>query len=428
MLLLVLISGPGQASPLFKRPIADWETWALGVDKPFSAPAPTAVSDWDRASLAALATRPNPAWLAKWTTTPASGVWSETALKLVVKYQKNPLRAARLLALLHVAMHDAIVAAAREKLGEAAQLAALHAAGSSLITYLFPQEVPGQYDALGYSAKIALLATYRKQQDKIAHGWHIGRAVANVVIDRALFDGWDFGWDPRSRPAAFPGAWQAAPPLNVYRPTEPRAKDWRTWVLTRADEIVVPPPTPYDSPKYWAEAREVYETHKTLMAAQKRIAEDWNLGLGTVTPPGVWNGLARKVVVEKKLNTAETARVFAALNVAMADAMIACWHVKFTHWTQRPITAIRSKWDEEFLPHVITPSFPSYTSGHSAVSGAAASVLARFFPHRAEEFHAKAAEAARSRLYGGIHFESDNREGLVLGQKVGEKVAGRLAK
>jgi membrane-associated phospholipid phosphatase len=68
----------------------------------------------------------------------------------------------------------------------------------------------------------------------------------------------------------------------------------------------------------------------------------------------------------------------------------------------------------------VTPPFPSYVSGHSTTSGAASTVLAGFFPQRADELAALADEAAISRLYGGIHYRSDNVEGLVIGRRVGQ--------
>ena len=81
--------------------------------------------------------------------------------------------------------------------------------------------------------------------------------------------------------------------------------------------------------------------------------------------------------------------------------------------------------DPDFLPYLLTPPFPGYVSGHAAASGAAAEVLAAFFPERAAELQEWAEEAAMSRLYGGIHFRSDNTEGLRLGRAVGRRVIER---
>jgi membrane-associated phospholipid phosphatase len=85
----------------------------------------------------------------------------------------------------------------------------------------------------------------------------------------------------------------------------------------------------------------------------------------------------------------------------------------------RPVTAIRSLIDPDWSPLIATPPFPSYVSGHSTTSGAATRVLGRFFPREARELARLADEAAISRLYGGIHFSSDNQRGLQLGRRIG---------
>ena len=85
----------------------------------------------------------------------------------------------------------------------------------------------------------------------------------------------------------------------------------------------------------------------------------------------------------------------------------------------RPVTAIRLLIDPTWSSYIVTPPFPSYVSGHSTTSGAASTVLAAFFPQRAGELRAMAEEAAVSRMYGGIHFRSDNDAGLELGRRVG---------
>jgi membrane-associated phospholipid phosphatase len=83
------------------------------------------------------------------------------------------------------------------------------------------------------------------------------------------------------------------------------------------------------------------------------------------------------------------------------------------------VTAIQRLIDPSWLPFIVTPSFPSYVSGHSTTSGAASAMLRTFFPSRSGELDAMAEEAAVSRLYAGIHFHSDNNAGLELGRRVG---------
>jgi hypothetical protein len=358
----------------------------------------------------------------KWATGPASLPWSGIALELIVKYQQNPLRAARVLAHLHAAANDAIVQLAATSSAQAAQAVAVHAAASAVLAHLYPRESPGRLEAIGIGAMLAVAARARVSPEKLAFAREVGRRAAAEAIRRALDDGSDTTWNPADRPAAAAPVWRAAPPLNLYNPSEPLAGNWRTWALEDSKEISPPHPVPFGSERYWNEAQEVLRVSRALTPEQKRIADEWNLDKGSVTPPGVWNRKAMELLADRGWGTAETARVLAALNVAMSDALIACWRAKFAHWTVRPVNVIRQKLNPDFLPYLFTPPFPSYVSGHAAASGAAAEVLAAFFPERAAELQKWADEAAMSRLYGGIHFRSDNDEGLRLGQGVGRRV------
>jgi hypothetical protein len=268
-----------------------------------------------------------------------------------------------------------------------------------------------------------LLRCWRISTRRIRLGGSRPRGAA--AIRRSLDDGAAAIWNPADRPKPAPGVWRAAPPLNLFNPSEPLAGTWKTWALADGGEIRPPPPVLFGSESYWNEAQEVLSVTRALTAEQKRIADEWNLDKGSITPPGVWNRKAMALVKARGLGTADAARVMAALNVAMSDALVACWRAKFEHWSLRPVNAIREKLDPDFLPYLFTPPFPGYVSGHAAASGAAAEVLAAFFPDRAGELQAWAEEAAMSRLYGGIHFRSDNDEGLKLGRAAGRRVVER---
>jgi membrane-associated phospholipid phosphatase len=163
--------------------------------------------------------------------------------------------------------------------------------------------------------------------------------------------------------------------------------------------------------------------------------------MGTITPPGHWNRIAKEASQRQGLSLSENARLFALLNICLADAGILCWECKFRHNFWRPITAIReanTDPDPTWISLLTTPPFPSYTSGHSSFSGAGAAALAYFFgtdavPFRVSSdgvpgvrrsyagFWAAAEEAGRSRIYGGIHYEFDNRAGLSSGRTLAEQ-------
>jgi membrane-associated phospholipid phosphatase len=186
------------------------------------------------------------------------------------------------------------------------------------------------------------------------------------------------------------------------------------------------PPPAYGSPQFLAEAKEVVDLKNNLTPEQKKIADYWAGGAGTPLPPGIWNQILLDTVRTERLSTPRIARDFALLNMAQSDAGEAAWDAKYQYWSPRPINAIRDLGlDPNFTSYLPTPVFPSYISGHSTYSGAAAEVLAYLFPAKADDFRAKAQEAGISRLYGGIHYKSDNEVGLKVGATVGQTVVAR---
>lgn len=197
-------------------------------------------------------------------------------------------------------------------------------------------------------------------------------------------------------------------------------------MLRAGDEILPPPPLAYGADAYVAEMREVWTVTRSLTARQKRIAEEWNLDVGTATPPGVWNRHAMRLAASHNLDPLATTQLLTDLNLAMFDALTACWNAKLKWWTERPITEIRERFDPAFEPYLVTPSFPGYVSGHASASGAAAYVLAARIPKVRPEVMAMAEEAALSRLFGGIHVRSDNDAGLRLGLEVGRLAIERM--
>ena len=178
---------------------------------------------------------------------------------------------------------------------------------------------------------------------------------------------------------------------------------------------------------------------------QSQIALFWADGAGTETPPGHWNHIAQDVGAAMGNTIEQNARLFALLNIAMADAAICAWDAKYTYDFWRPVTAIRAgdtdgnpatAPDPTWSSFVVTPPFPDYLSGHSTFSAAAATVLAMFYGtdnisfttgsdflpgvfRSFSSFSAAADEAAISRVYGGIHFRFASDDGLASGADIG---------
>jgi hypothetical protein len=160
-----------------------------------------------------------------------------------------------------------------------------------------------------------------------------------------------------------------------------------------------------------------------LTEAEERIARFWEGGDGTPLPPGIWNQVALRYVARANLTVPQQSKVFATINVAMADAGVAAWDTKYAYWNPRPINAIRDLgMDPDWEPLLDTPFFPAYISGHAAYSGAVGEVMAYLFPDDADLFREKAEEAAWSRVLGGIHYPMDGEEGLKVGRAIGRLV------
>jgi hypothetical protein len=350
--------------------------------------------------------------------------WIGINLQLVKKYRLNPLRAARTFSYLTVALHDA-VSSCQARFGANTEhcVIGIHFTAGRIVEYLFPEEVKGKWTGEGIALASRSVHSIRKDWEDL---WRLADHIANGVIDLALTDGSARINALVQPPKNIDLVWKAAPPLWSSRPVEPGAPDWRPWLVPSSVGQKCPPPVTLSPKKYADEIRLVYEVHGNLTADQKKIAEDWNLDLGTITPPGVWLKKTVENASFGKLALIEQTGILSLLTTTMLDAFSACWQVKFTWWTERPITAIRRLYDPEFLPHVLTPSFPSYTSGHAAVSGAAATLLANLLPQHNEDWQHAAQEAADSRLYGGIHFKFDNDEGLALGRKVASLALARI--
>ncbi len=328
--------------------------------------------------------------------------WIDVDLAEIAAHRTNPPRAARGLALLSVAIDDASGAPRKHR------RAAVAGAATTVLAYLYPDRAE------------AFEAVAADERPRLGLEW--GRRLGARAVAYARTDGSDAVW--QGTVPVGPGLWVPTPPAFAP-PLEPLAGTWRTWNISSGSRFRPGPPPAFGSKRYARETREVYDVSRALTADQKRIADFWADGPGTVTPPGHWNAIALDLIRSQRLSDREAAQLLAALNTAQADAFIACWDAKYTYWSERPVTAIRRELDPSFLSYIATPPFPSYVSGHSTTSGAASTVLAARFPDAARRLRAWADEAAVSRLYGGIHFRSDNEAGLLLGKRIGRVAVTR---
>jgi hypothetical protein len=260
-----------------------------------------------------------------------------------------------------------------------------------------------------------------------------------------------------------PHRWQPTPPLYMDG-IEPHWAKIRTFSMDSASQFRPNPPPEFsleEKSKFREELMEVYSFRDTLdilgdESEEIQIARFWDcnpyvstqrghlmFATKKITPGGHWMGITKIASKKKNLDFDKTVYVYAATSLAIADAFISCWEEKYNSELIRPETLINSLVDENWAPVLQTPPFPEYPSGHSVVSGAAATVLTQLFgdnfsyeddtevqyglPVRSfTSFHQAANEAALSRLYGGIHYRSAIEEGLTQGLNLGAFVVRDL--
>lgn len=299
--------------------------------------------------------------------------------------------------------------------------AVLSGVSADLLKVLFPAAVE-EITLKAAEQRNAALWSGKATASDISAGLALGKAVAAVFVARAAADGMRSAvgttaqWQALADNVTSHGeiAW-VSQETPKRPPMLPFFGQVRGWMMTSADFVAdrlsAPPPTASQQMK--DEVAEVRRTVDGLSRDQLAIALKWNDGAGTYTPPGHWNAIAEALVRDARMSEVRAARTFALLNMAMHDAAVGCWDTKFTYYSPRP-----SQLDPGIKTPIGLPNFPSYPSGHSTFSAAAASVLSYLFPNDAASFVAMQDEAGISRMYGGIHYRSDIEGGKVLGGRV----------
>ena len=369
--------------------------------------------------------------------------WTQIATDSFIKHKTSPNRAARVLAILHVAMHDAwFFVDARCGVTEPAACAqdaralAVNASAARVLRYMFIAE-ESNFDRYVHQLAFTDKQPGDSALTSIDHRkkWlAVGQLVGDAAVKYAETDGAAKGWNGSNLEyygegrIYGPGSWEPTPPYFYYPPEEPFAPYWRPWVLTTPSEFRPTPPA-FASERYMKDLREVISVSTDRPNdEQKKIARFWADGRGSVTPAGHWNQIALSLAKSSDLSDRDVVELFAQLNMALADAFIAAWDAKYANWTLRPVTAAKKLLGIELQPLILTPPFPSYVSGHATFSGAAAVVLSAYLPETKAVLIDIAEQATISRLYGGIHFRFDNEDGLVLGRQVGAKVLAKWAR
>ena len=272
-----------------------------------------------------------------------------------------------------------------------------------------------------------------------------GTAVAAVVARRADTDGYDAVRGLPYTPPVGPGLWESTPP-NFRRAIEPYWARVRPLALTAPDAAAPDPHLPFDTAPgspFWEQAAATYRQSSLNTDEERAIARFWTDNpLLSGLPSGHWLLLVCQAAEQHGLDLARTLEALVHTGVALHDAFLSCWAHKYTANLVRPVTYVNRYIDPTWTTFVNTPQFPEYPSGHSVASMAAATVLTdllgplpvlddshrdRSLPaRRFASFEDAALEAARSRIYGGIHYPMGVEGGLAHGTAVGSLVVRRL--
>lgn len=364
----------------------------------------------------------------------------------------NPPYTARALAYLSVAQYDALVSAWHYKYqfkraapnradatirvalptstlpAYPSEDAVVAAASVTILKAMFPGEVPYLEAKLKEHRDSRLWAGMNVESD-LAAGLELGNAVAAKVMGRARTDGMGTANNQTLTAAMIEGA-KAMGLTEVWKSQEspirppmlPNYGAVQTWNFDRATAIKLRPQAPpaIGSTEFKKALDELVNISQNQTREQARIANYWSDGAGSYTPPGHWHRIAANTAHESRYSEVRMARTLALVGTTMMDAGICCWDTKFYYYYPRP-----QQMDTRIKTNVGLPNFPSYTSGHSTFSAAAATVLGYVFPEKADTFNAQAQEASNSRMYGLIHYRFDCEVGLACGRNIGSFAVAR---
>ena len=371
--------------------------------------------------------------------------WTSVAFDTIRQTSGSDAVAARLYAMVDVAMFDAInglaknpaqpalVAPTGDAKGDA--VAAAATAAHDVLVGLYPNR------AAAYNAQLdGDLASMHGDDATDGRKW--GARVAGAVLAARADDG---SAGSETAPAGsgigkFRTAWDS------------HFRHLRPFAIANPQTYAEAPVPPLDSPAYAAAFNDVKAVgSNTPDAAAAATFQFWKLSGGTNQPPGVWLQIAQNVSVAQALSLEDTAQLFALESMALSDTVGPTNEAKLVYGYWRPETAINEgDYDgnpdtdgEPWTGRGALSGTPEHYSGHSAFSGAGAEVLARFFcrddiafavasdsgggtTRAFARFSGAAAEVGRSRVLGGQHFEFSNLAGLTAGRLIADEVVGRL--
>ena len=392
--------------------------------------------------------------------TPASAAdevidWNQVLVSALTVTNTSPQNAGRIAAMTQAAVFDAVNGIDRRYApyfvtDDAPRGASPRAAAVQAAFVVLKALLPAQAAGLERQRDASIAAT-RSRGDSVERGIAWGEFVANALLTERSTDGFPNGGVPDNGSLAT-GEWR--PEAGLPPAGQPAVTPWlavlRPFAMPTPYHFRPAGPPALTSAQYASDFEEVKSLGRvsgsTRTPEQTVIAFFW-----TDNTISHWNRIAETIAQERRMTLVQQARVFALLNIAMADAGIGVWDAKYLYRFWRPFSAIPLA-DTDGNPATVaestwksllaTPNHQEYPSGHGGLSGAAARVLGELFgdhttfthrtdtapfaPRTHRSFSDAADEANNSRVYGGIHFRTAVRDGRILGDNVGSLVVSDL--
>jgi membrane-associated phospholipid phosphatase len=418
------------------RAASKWKTWVLSSGSEIRPPPPpddtTTRIELER--LRSMIASRDPALrdrITWWDAAAPAYRWNQIAREEAIRAGLNANLASRRLALLHIALADAMIAVWDGKYAYGRprptsldatlptvisapstpsypdEHAAAGAAAATVLSEFFPQRKAELLQLAEEAGRMRLLAGVSFPSDVDA-GAELGRRAAMAALEKGRQDGAEDPW--KGSVPGGQGQWSGTNPVM------PQAAKWKTWLLKTGDEFRPPAPPAFDSPEFKAEMAQVRGFQRTPTTNAQALF--WEVAVGGLRNFDYWNEHAGRLLLEhgQAGDAPRAARVFALLNAAFYDAGVACWDAKYTYWTIRP-----SQLDPDFKTVFQNPNHPSYPSAHVCYSMTSAVVLSHLFPRDASKMMALGRESGDSRIWAGIHYPMD----ITAGQQLAERVAER---
>jgi len=260
-------------------------------------------------------------------------------------------------------------------------------------------------------------------------GIRYGARAAQRLVDRRADDG-------RFAPIVFdvplaPGVWRPTPPANLPF-LDPWLSQVRPFTLESDSQFRPAPPPALGSDEYRTELTEVHDYGGDAATGSKRSADqtDTALFFSRDIGAGPYQAALRDLATRRNLSISDSARMFAVVDLSLADTIFAVWDGKFHYGRWRPITAIREAGETGWTPLIPTPNYPDYPSGLSGVTGALSTALARLglfdlyitspvgTTRHYDDPAAIQADIINARVWNGIHFRSADIAGVGIGVDV----------